>query len=79
MKSLKILKAEYEKMYTKQLLARYRSIRFNYCNWDMYEPEEISQTEMELDIIKTILDTREHVPNKQEAKKIRQENAKKKR
>lgn len=72
------LKEEYENMGTRQLLAKYRSIRFNYCNWDMYEPEDVSHAEKELEIIKKILDKREHIPNKQEAKKIRQEKAKKK-
>ena len=71
------LKDKYEKMNTRQLLAEYRGMRFNYTNYDMYEEEYIDNIEEELKIIKTELDTREHIPNKEEAKKIRQENAKK--
>ncbi len=59
-----------EKMHTKQLLA-IKSEVLTYC----YGCEELPAGPL-YKKVKSILDTREHIPNKAEAKKIRQEKAK---
>lgn len=63
-------------MHTKQLIDRLRSIRGNHHYMDrLYgepTPEQRVVVEAEVNAIKAILATREHVPGKVEAKMIRQ-------
>lgn len=62
--------------YTKQLIDRLRSIRAGHHNMDrLYgepTPEQRAVLDAEVDAIKAILATREHVPGKVEAKQLRQ-------
>lgn len=71
---------EYKKLYTKQLLKLYRQLRARILGFDYWEDDENVLEELTEQIreVKNELDTREHVPNKVEARKIRQEKAKKK-
>lgn len=63
-------------MYTKQLIDRLRGIRANHHYMDrLYgepTPEQRVAVEAEVNAIKAILSTREHVPGKVEAKQLRQ-------
>ena len=67
------------KMGTRELLALYRRTKNDLSYSDMFEEEYIEELEMEVSAMKRELNTREHIPNKIEAKKIRQEKAKRKR
>lgn len=69
-----------EKLHTRQLMQRLRGIRagthpshFKPAYRD-YTPEEQAALEAEVNAIKAILATREHIPNKVEAKATRQAN-----
>jgi len=66
-----------KKMNTRELLATYRRTKQHLSYGDMFEDEYIEEIEKEIVSMKRELKTREHVPNKLEAKKIRQEKAKK--
>lgn len=63
-------------MYTKQLIDRLRAIRANHHYMDRLfgepTPEQRVAVEAEVNAIKAILATREHVPGKVEAKQLRQ-------
>lgn len=65
-------------MHTKQLINELQGVRAEICNAVEYgvgaEPAWIERKEL----LKAELATREHVPNKQEAKAIRQEKARRK-
>jgi len=65
-----------EKMHTRELLGILQALRsnYNYNWWD--ERDELLDDFKNL--VKSVLATREHIPNKLEAKKIRQEKAKRK-
>ena len=65
------IRDEFKNMNTRQLLAQYRECRFEF-NSDLYDEEYIEIHEQEMTEMKAELDTREHIPNKIEAKKIRQ-------
>ena len=67
------------KLHTRQLLKLYKRIRFSYLydycyefNWRDLIDEEKQET---LSLLQEELATREHVPNKKEAKMIRKEKA----
>ena len=66
-----------KKIHTKRLLQIYRQLAINpeYGGYD-WECNEFLDTDR-IKMVKKELDTREHVPNKIEAKKLRQEAAKK--
>ena len=66
----------FDEMNTRELLALYRRTRNDLSYSDMYEEEHIEEVEKEITAMKKELNTREHIPNKAEAKKIRQEKAK---
>ena len=68
----------FDKMNTRELLALYRRTKQHLSFSDMYEEEHIEEIEKEIAAMKKELNTREHIPNKAEAKKIRQEKAKRK-
>ena len=68
----------FNEMNTRELLALYRRTRNDLSYSDMYEEEHIEEMEQEVAAMKRELNTREHIPNKAEAKKIRQEKAKRK-
>ena len=67
-----------KKMNTRELLAIYRRTKQHLSYGDMFEEEYIEEVEKEISTMKRELKTREHIPNKAEAKKIRQEKAKRK-
>lgn len=67
----------FDKMNTRELLALYRRTKQHLSFGDMFEDEYIEEIEKEISAMKKELKTREHIPNKAEAKKIRQEKAKK--
>ena len=65
-----------KEMTTKKLLSELHDIRFRYCWWnDDVEDEKNEEYELQL---RAELNTREHLPKKDERKKIRQEAAKRK-
>lgn len=78
----RITSEDIKKLSTKRLLEVYRNERFLYSfyspyeSYDSYEEEEEAQEKF-VEELKKELDTREHVPNKIEAKKVRQLAAKK--
>lgn len=57
-------------MPTRQLLAHYRSL---YCAGDNWYWEQVDWNEKHAyqALVKSVLDTREHIPNKQEGKTLR--------
>lgn len=70
---------ELEKFHTKQLL-KFRIHSTYPCSNDIQCPHYIECTralEQERDLIKEILSTRPHIPNKEESKRIRKERIKK--
>ncbi|MNB87326.1 hypothetical protein D3C75_343110 [compost metagenome] len=67
------MSVDYSKLHTKQLLAKLHNYRAGYA-----DVEEQIDFPKEIDAIKKVLATREHVPNKTEAKRIRQEKARRK-
>ena len=77
-KNNQMVQTEYKKMNTRHLLDKYRFTKLNLSFSDMYEEEYIEEIEKEIAAMKKELNTREHIPNKAEAKKIRQEKAKRK-
>lgn len=66
-----------KKMNTRELLALYRRTKQHLSYGDMFEEEYIEEVEKEISAMKKELNTREHIPNKAEARKIRQDKAKK--
>ncbi len=68
-----------KKMNTRELLAIYRRTKQHLSYGEMFEDEYIEEVEKEISLMKKELKTRENIPNKIEAKLIRQENGKKNR
>ena len=66
-----------KKMNTRELLALYRKTKQHLSYGDMFEEEYIEEIEKEIYAMKGELKTRENIPNKAEARKIRQDKAKK--
>ena len=66
-----------KKMNTRELLSLYRRTKQHLSYGDMFEEEYIEEVEKEISAMKKELNTREHIPNKAEARKIRQDKAKK--
>lgn len=71
------------KLHTKQLLAQLHNLRAGYSQYIYVDSlsmtaEEASGTQLRINAIKAELAKRPHIPNKAEAKRIRQEKAKRK-
>ncbi len=64
-------------LHTRQLHAHLVGLRRLESKWGEYYQLEstFKNLRKEIDFVKAILATREHIPNKQEARKIRQEKA----
>lgn len=69
---------DFKKMNTRELLSLYRRTNQHLSYGDMFEEEHIEEVKKEVSEMKGELKTREHIPNKAEAKIIRQEKARKK-
>lgn len=75
-----------KKLHTKQVLKLYRQLKaersefINYSNCEDDEEDKayLAQLTEQVQFVKKELNTREHIPTKAEAKKIRQEKAKRK-
>lgn len=67
-----------KKMNTRELLATYRRTKQHLSYGDMFEDEYIEEIEKDVSLMKSELKTRENIPTKAEAKRIRQEKARKK-
>lgn len=68
--------SDLEKLYTKQLINKLREV--NLCGSEYDSESKKENLDRYIKSIKQVLSTREHIPNKIESKKIRQEKAKKK-
>jgi hypothetical protein len=68
------IKEHLESLRTRQLMALLDDART--CGW-CYEYVGGKEVQIDHADIKAVLDTREHIPNKQEAKALRRENARK--
>ena len=69
---------KYEEMNTRELLALYRRTKSYLSYSDVYEEEQSKEIEEDIFAMKGVLNKREHIPTKAEAKKIRQEKARNK-
>ena len=67
-----------KKMNTRELLSLYRRTNQHLSYGDMFEEEYIEEVKKEVSEMKKELKNREHIPNKAEAKIIRQEKARRK-
>lgn len=72
---MRLNKETVEKFHTRKLLKILNNLRTFAMYFDDAETKEVKD---EIDLIKEVLSTREHIPNKKEAKIIRQKAAKKK-